>query len=384
MFVLNRKFARELRSRLIHTNNKFFPKKIREKIPTNKHLQEIVSKIFWASTQPEEGRSARFRVAYAMPSGIEHLGLRFNFSSAKLWNTNELVKLGPAVVPPNGTVCVYPFMGDLYIQGLTTLSPTSVVFEILDPARIVVKFPLTSVVAEITGERADFINQSWGREGVDLIQTYDPKEKNFELGVIISLLYGNVVSGALLRMRLLGHGGTIIFVGGDNSWKKSIEKPIAFECEQTYNGTRRIESSLRTELRMMPDVLERGINLLASPVYSAAIGDTARTLAYLSGIDGAVVLTKSLSVLAFGAKVKEKQKVRTVEKVIKITPHENDTPKETSLADAFRGKRHLSTARFIIDHPNAVAVTVSQDGGITGFVMKDRSLHAYRGLELLL
>jgi DNA integrity scanning protein DisA with diadenylate cyclase activity len=55
----------------------------------------------------------------------------------------------------------------------------------------------------------------------------------------------------------------------------------------------------------------------------------------------------------------------------------------------FRGKRHLSAARFVINNSRSIAFVVSQDGGITAFAIgKDKSngknkLLAYKELEVL-
>jgi len=37
-----------------------------------------------------------------------------------------------------------------------------------------------------------------------------------------------------------------------------------------------------------------------------------------------------------------------------------------------------------MNNPDSIAFTVSQDGGITGFVVENGKLLAYKGLELLL
>ena len=105
----------------------------------------------------------------------------------------------------------------------------------------------------------------------------------------------------------------------------------------------------------------------------------------LALVDGAAVLNKSFDVLAFGAKIKETQKIGSYQTVSKVLPLESDSePKESPLAHEFRGKRHLSAARFVLNNPNSLVFTVSQDGGITCFIMSDKKLMAYKGIELLL
>lgn len=400
-FKLDKGFLKELHKRLVKANKEPLGVRLKpnlvksDSIPSLKHLEEIISAMFWASTQLEEGRLPRFRVGYSFPSGIEHLAMGFNFDSLKLWNAEEIRKLAPAIVPPNGQLCVYPFMKRLLIHGLQSTNLHEVTFEIIEPARMVIRFWINSTIAEITGQKSGFIDDNWNNKGLELMSTYESVEENQMINSMLSHLYRNMTQEILSRIRLLRHGGTIIFVSDNNIWKKSVEKPITYECEMRYNGLRHIEESLNSQLQSIKlketedetnyRILDTATKQLISPQYKGFIGDAARSVAYLTAVDGVTILSKNFDVLAFGVKIKEIQKGRKTQRVQKIVPYESDAEiSESSLTYEFRGKRHLSAARFVINNPDSIAFTVSQDGGITGFVIEDDKLLAYKGLELLL
>lgn len=397
-FQLCPKFIKKLHRRLVEVEKTSFgtlPKNKRGKIvPSEQHLAEIISTAFWASLQFEEGRTLRFLVTYASPCPFDHLGLVFDFHGKSL-RVEELIKLAPAVVPPDGQIGVNTFLdtGLLYIWGLQTTSMTNVTFEALEPGRLVISFPMKSKIVEITGQKFGFINPEWNSQGLNLLSVRGEKNTDSSTEQMLSMLTGTVTQEILSRIRLLRHGGTIIFIGGDE-WKKFVEKPITYDCWRRLRSVPRVtepfEQTLvdaRKQAAPQEDIKEKtvmaGINLLNDYQYRAVVADAARTIAYLTAVDGATVLNKDFEVLAFGAKIKESQKGAKKETVFKVSPYEE--PARTILSQAFRGKRHLSAARFVINNPDSTAFVVSQDGGVSGlFVDAKNQLVAYRGLELLL
>ncbi len=138
MFKLDKSFLKELHKRLVKEHREPFGIKIddfledSEAIPSLLDLEEIISLTFWASTKFEEGRQLKFRVNYALPFDVQHVSLTFNLNSIKTLSVEELRKLAPAVVPPNGQICVFPWYGKLRILGLQTDCFTGVTFEMVD------------------------------------------------------------------------------------------------------------------------------------------------------------------------------------------------------------------------------------------------------------
>lgn len=402
-FKVDKKFISQLHRRLIEANRNphGLPLKRKhfkpEEIPTPKQLAEIVSNLLWASTQLEEGRLTRFRVGFTRGWALNHIGLLFDLPVP--WNVEEIRKLAPAVRPPDGQICVYPFLPGietLVICGLQTTDLQSVTFEVIEPARLVVRAQLNIVVAEITGQRSGFIDDGWSKKVGALITVSEPKEKIPYLNDLLYVLYGSVTRAILSRIRQLRHGGTLVFAADESQWKHSVEqKRYESMSKFKYNGIKHVKENLIEELvaelqgKTTEEARERfiktGINVLSSDRYKSFINDAARSVAYLTAVDGAAILDKNFDVLAFGAKIKETQKVGRNQTVTKVLPLEsNSEPTESNLTHEFRGKRHLSAARFVLNNPGSLVFTISQDGGITCFVMEEGKLMAYKGLELVL
>lgn len=397
---LDKRFIKKLHKRLVETEKKFFAASSKlENVPSLEHLEEIISITLWASTKLEEGRPLRFSVTYTEPCPIEHLALIFDFPP-KGWSVEEIRRLAPAVHPLSGEIGVWPFKYfGLSIWGLLSTSLTGITFEVVDTGRIVISFPMDFKVAEISVEKSGFINSDWNKSVLDLMAVRESKRGNSSINQILSVLYGKITQEILSQIRLLRHGGTIIFVPEGDKWKRSLEKPITYDCMHPFNGVRHIEDALTRKLQDIVNdptiknneraIIERGVELLASPQYNAFIVSATRSIAYLTAVDGATILSRSFDVLAFGAKINVAQKGRKAETVTKVMPLEDDVNSESSLSYEFRGKRHLSAARFVINNSDSIAFVVSQDGGITALVSSEfenkteDKLLAYKGLELL-
>jgi hypothetical protein len=393
IFKIDRPFVKELHKRLERLRKQYLGHLSASKdTPNVEQLEELISTIIWASTQHEEGRLSRFAVAFAKPSLLDFLAL--SFEVPKRLSTEELRKLAPAVLPRDGRVMVWPNTATnvLEICGVQTTSLSSVTFRVLDPGRLTVSFPLDSTIAEITGTRAGFISSDWNNKGQRMMAPPGGSTGG-AFGELLSFFSIHETQQILSRIRLLGHGGTIVFVQDNLAWQKSVDRPIFYGCNQNLNELDRIVESFRREVEATPggtssDTMKKGLELIASTPYQHFIGEAARSIAYLSSVDGATILNSKFSVLAFGAKLKPKKKTKSdkVEMVTRVFPFEGVIASDVPIDEEFRGTRHLSAARFVLNNPKSVAFVVSQDGGITGLIMEARSstLFAFKSLELLL
>ena len=108
---------------------------------------------------------------------------------------------------------------------------------------------------------------------------------------------------------------------------------------------------------------------LETRVADSELADRIDTVARLSGVDGAVVLTSSLQLLGFGAEILlESAPPITVLQVTGDALRNRQWPEQDS--EAF-GMRHRSAVRFVGAVEGAVAFIVSQDGVIS-FCWKDQ------------
>lgn len=395
IFKIERTFVRALHKRLQTLHKRYLAHhSAPEDTPSVEQLEEIISTMIWASTQHEEGRLSRFAMAFAKPTPLDFLGL--SFAVPRRLSTEELRKLAPAVVPRDGRIMVWPNASNknLEICGLQTTSLSSVTIRVLDPGRLTVSFPLDSTIAEIAGTRAGFISADWNNKGQRMMA---PKQlvPNGTLGEALSFFSIHVTQQILSQIRLLGHGGTLVLVQDDLTWRNSVDQPIFYQCNQNLNEFERIFDPYKESVTAKvggtaQETMTEALRLIASAEYQRFIGDAARSIAYMSAVDGATVLNSKFAVLAFGVKLKPpKRKARStaVEMVTTVLPYEGVPASDVPIDEAFRGTRHLSAARFVLNNPKAVAYVVSQDGGITGLIMEPGSstkLLAIKSLELLL
>jgi hypothetical protein len=96
-----------------------------------------------------------------------------------------------------------------------------------------------------------------------------------------------------------------------------------------------------------------------------AIFEQSRVLANLTAIDGALVLDKRFEVLGFGAEVSAE--LPTPSRVWRAVDTEGRLRNSEDIENV--GTRHRAAYRFVNDHPDGLAVVISQDGGVS-FVAK--------------
>ena len=92
-----------------------------------------------------------------------------------------------------------------------------------------------------------------------------------------------------------------------------------------------------------------------------SVFELSRLIANLAAVDGAVVLDKRLGLLGFGAEVSAELPSPTCVWRASDTEGRQRDPYDTENV----GTRHRAAFRFVNDHPQGLAIVVSQDGGVT-------------------
>jgi hypothetical protein len=109
------------------------------------------------------------------------------------------------------------------------------------------------------------------------------------------------------------------------------------------------------------------------------------TIAGLTAVDGATVLSDQYELLAFGTKIRRPVGSAPVERIVVTEPIIGD---RAVVVDAVQngGTRHLSAAQFVHDQRDALALVASQDGRFTIFAWSpcEEMVHAHRVDVLLL
>ena len=173
------------------------------------------------------------------------------------------------------------------------------------------------------------------------------------------------------------HGGTILFIPPELTEEFSGENPYVnlkyrFAREEPRRRYRTLEVGIMNRLA---EIHGKG----GEPYYSASVGweeyrrtpdpgiaeldeaifEVAHLVAALAAVDGAVVMSKRLEIIGYGGEISSLQPVGEVRRALDL---EGERFAEESTENV--GTRHRSAYRLAAALPGAVAVVVSQDGGI--------------------
>jgi hypothetical protein len=124
------------------------------------------------------------------------------------------------------------------------------------------------------------------------------------------------------------------------------------------DGVSRGEMLQRLMQTNVPDDLK---NLVATALVRGPeiIRGDIQATASLASVDGAVVITRDLRVLGFGAKIVVRSE--TVPRVCMLRPEPGSREVVASPLEELGGMRHQSAARFVDANRDTVALVVSQD-----------------------
>ena len=180
----------------------------------------------------------------------------------------------------------------------------------------------------------------------------------------------NVLVQLAVSMRAHGKGGALLVVpSAAQEWRESIVQPIAYSIVPSF-------SELADLMRETP---------MAYAQWQDTLGRVVATIAGLTAVDGATIITDRYELLAFGAKITRREHSLRVETVTVTEPIEGAVA-ETMHPSELGGTRHLSAAQFVHDQQDAVALVASQDGRFTIFAWSpcEAMVHAHRVEALLL
>jgi hypothetical protein len=176
----------------------------------------------------------------------------------------------------------------------------------------------------------------------------------------------------LVRMILDdGHGEAVLIVPSNtDDWLQSLSSfPYRFKVADTS-----VRDVIRTELSdtdaqgklfldllqtPLPDELKNRINSNFPRSTWGGARAAMQAIAPLSGVDGALVMTRDLKLLGFGAKIEFR--LGSDVPVNKFQAKPGHQPVLPSRLEDLGGMRHQSAARFIAANKSAVAIVVSQD-----------------------
>ena len=342
-------------------------------IPDEGVIREVIDAAFWASLRREEGYEPKISLAYLPP---EQDAQPLVFERPLPLHPATLAKLAPIVERAGIHLGVWHVDGELRVWGTTQNIPVfCFVLEVVEPGLLVVKHHRGAQagkyvnVAVLEGDHVKLVDESATRlpDCPDLLTSllgfHTTKSWVGSVNVLVQLA---------VAMRAHGRGGSLLIVPvRSDEWRDSIVHPITYAVSPPFVALSKIiaEASGSDQTRIWHDSFKEAID----------------TVAGLTAVDGAEVMSDNHDLLAFGAKITRRRGAPLVEHVTLTEPIEGGSPLVVTPAD-LGGTRHLSAAQFVHDQRGAVALVASQDRRFTVFAWSPRetSVHAHRVESLLL
>lgn len=341
--------------------------------PDAQTIEAIIDSAFWASLRREEGQSPRISLAFVPP---EQAGYPLILEEPLPLTPNILTKLGPAVERPGIHLGVWHMRDELQIWGATRKLPNNCfVLEVVEPGLLVVKhrrrdgFGKFANVAVLKGDQVKVVDEQGGSLPdcpallTSLLGVTSPATWDESANVLVQLA---------ASMRGHGHGGSLLVApAGTEGWRDSIVHPISYSVAPVFSG--------------LADLMRQDLNNRDENGWDTSVRKAVDTVAGLTAVDGATVITDQYEVLAFGAKIRRARGSAPIEQMIITEPIVGDEAVVIHPATN-GGTRHLSAAQFVYDQRDTVALIASQDGRFTIFAWSpcEDMVHAHRVDTLLL
>jgi len=375
-------------------------------------LDDALSAAFQASLTVEEARATRFRLLLTTPEQLPEVGvpnqgvLRLRFDRSRPLNADELRRLAPAVPFETALIAAHAEEGKLRIWGVAHsgpawLAPTwggrSVVpnwtydpiIHVTAPGQLAVRCAGQLIGALERGlvvdAALDVFDSNWlpalfERERQVVQEEHAAMQARVASPTSVEhSLIGRVAQQMLRRaiqlIRGARHGGLILIVDTASSAESAPLRGLRLKYSLAQDEPSHryrtllfqiLEAVAATSAKDSVGWLDFASNQSARfEQLEQAVFEQSRVLSNLTAIDGALVLDKRFGVLGFGAEVSAE--LPTPERVWRALDTEGQLRRPEDVENV--GTRHRAAYRFVNDHPDGLAVVISQDGGVS-FVAK--------------
>jgi len=342
-------------------------------LPGVETIEAMIDAAFWASLRREEGYIPRISLALLSPDQSRY---PMKFERPLPLNPVVLTRVAPAVERPGIHLGVWPAPhGGFNVWGMThAIPPFCFVVEVVAAGLLVLKHRPRDYAdggrgnPAIQGDRMKIVDERASRmaDCPGLLTTmigFDTHLENGPLNILVQLS---------LSIRKHGRGGILLVVPArTEQWRESIVHPVPYAVDPPYAEL--------ADLAISPDAQAADRDWLDD------VDRAVDAIAGLTAVDGATIITDRYEVLAFGAKIGRRKGGIPVEEVVVMEPIEGYSPVRLQPSQV-GGTRHLSSAQFVRDQPDAMALVASQDGRFTIFAWSpcDMAVRAHRVEVLLL
>lgn len=354
------------------------------------HVKIMVETAFLASLKREEDRPIRFAIILTNSDLVEKSRdpISFlNFPSPLPFTVDTLTKLAPAFDPEMSAIAISDDPDQvLKVWGVFTYEPTTNIFTEIggsakacrpDMFTIRVKQPGSLLISRSNSQIGRLVNaeflpatpspfssKSFGRYMLNMIQEHKLYKKHtnnywrYYLGAIKLL-----ISEAADR----GHGSTIVFIDPDKFESYKTLFQIQYQLSPNFNLE--LEEEFEGILENKEIVLARKKRII----------ERIKILSQLAVIDGALILSTKLDLIAFGAKLgAPKWKFDTI-----IGPDGYGSEVRENFEHDRLGTRHNSAIDFVGACTDSYVFVISQDGPVRAFVKHDaKTIYCWRDCSI--
>jgi hypothetical protein len=336
---------------------------------TRGQLAVLVESAFWATLEFNEGRTSRFCLTVVGPEGFRGATA---FRTPIPFDATQIARLSHAV-PEGGCLLVTGENEGLRIWGVGRSRPVSslhpIVVEASEPG--IVRFTLGPFqpFAVFNGRSDPIVESSRFNLAHYLERVLQKRTRKDEVLEEQASVRECLVLASLARTMFTdGQGGIILIVPGETGpWAASLN-PFAYQLaapDTTIpDGIRRTLNEAQARGSIIEQVSRADVPERLKGLIAGAIADPhwyperdVRAIAGLAGVDGAIVMTRDLKVLGFGAKLVGDA---AVEEVSVLHPGRGNQPQLVALKD-LGGTKHQSAAQFVAAHKDTVAIVISHD-----------------------
>jgi hypothetical protein len=336
-------------------------------------VEAVIDAAFWASLQREEGHPPKISLAFLPPA---HAGQPLLFERRLALTPSVLIKLAPAVERPGIHLGVWGEREALHVWGATRAIPSGCfVLEVVEPGLLVIKhrrgegFGKFANVAVLQGEQVKVVDEDCAGMPdypaliTSLLGFTSPSSWNDPVNVVVQLA---------ASMRDHGRGGSLLIVpDGTHAWRASIVHPMQYAIMPAFSG--------------LAELMRQDVRARRQSLWQGALRQAVESVAGLTAVDGATVISDQYALLAFGAKIGRPEGRAPVEQMVITEPIVGSRAVVVHPAQD-GGTRHLSAAQFVHDQRDTLALVASRDGRFTIFAWSpcEAMVHAYRVETLLL
>jgi hypothetical protein len=382
-------------------------------LPPRALLHEILSTAYQASLLRDEERPVTLRLLFADPSALPiEAGppsglLRLAFDRPRPFTVEELQRLSPAAryhralvgvrVGDEGRLEIWGIAqsGPRWLQGshggraTAALLPERLVVRVTGPGRLFVACGSVTVAGlqggHITDGAMDVFESRWlparfARLRGEVAELHREAARAAEVPWgevdpdVVRMVAQQMVKRVVANIRDTHHGGLVLLLPpwSADAIAQGRHLQLKYACRDE-EPRRRYRTLVLAVMRVLAQEMGRvpthevadwsDYRRWNTPELAAldeAILEMAHLIASLAGVDGAVVLTQRFELLGFGGEITgDLPEVTTVERALDLEA----TRCVAEVVNAM-GTRHRSAYRLCARFPEALAIVVSQDGGV--------------------